>query len=43
MGVRGINYVINVGGQRLSEEKGKVDCFSKLADPNPRGKVLVFE
>lgn len=39
MGVGGINYVINVGGQRLAEEKRKVDCFSKMADPGPRGRV----
>lgn len=48
MGVGGINYVMNVGGQRLSEENRKVDCFQKMADLNPplgdvNKKLLVFE
>lgn len=39
MGVGGINYVINGGGQRREHEKRKVDRFSKMADLNPRGDV----
>ena len=47
MGVTGINYVINVGGQWISEKRRKVDCSSEMANLNPLGnvnkKVLVFE
>lgn len=47
VGVGGINYVMNTGGQWFAEKKREADSFSKVARLNPWGdvnkKVFVFE